>query len=161
MTDDKKEDPQNEEKVDLKAADTSMDNTEAELPDGMDTSKVQFLKNGGAEAHVDIVGAEPREDQFVGLTKDELMQYAKDPFWMRMRIILLVLFWVAWFGMLAAAVTIIIVAPRCPPRPDLKWWQKSSVYQCQARSFMDSGKDGYGDLKGIMDILFCCNFLCK
>ena len=102
--------------------------------------------NGGADAHVNI--GDDGENAFCGLTKEELMKYADDPYWVRVRWILLILFWVAWFGMLAAAIVIIIVAPKCPPRPNEEWWQKSSVCQVYTRSYKDSNGDGIGDLKG-------------
>lgn len=37
--------------------------------------------------------------------------------------------------------------------PDIKWWQQSVVYQIYPRSFMDSNKDGIGDLPGIISRL--------
>ncbi len=86
---------------------------------------------------------------FVALTKEDLQWCANDPFWKRVRLILLILFWMVWVGMLAAAIGIVIVAPKCPPRPDLDWWQSSVIYQVYPRSYKDAkARDGNGDLQG-------------
>lgn len=129
---------------------------ESATPDDLDDSKVKFL-NGGKEAlegpHVVVeVGSEV---SFTGLGKEELMQYANDPFWVRLRIILFALFWIGWVAMLVAAVVIIVMAPRCPERPDMKWYQQEAIYQIFPKSFQDSTQDstdegaGIGDLQGI------------
>uniref|UniRef100_A0A1I8FPC5 SLC3A2_N domain-containing protein n=1 Tax=Macrostomum lignano TaxID=282301 RepID=A0A1I8FPC5_9PLAT len=54
---------------------------------------------------------EERGLQFAGLTKDELEQFAKDPFWHRLRLILFVLFWAVWLAMFAAVIIIIVLSP--------------------------------------------------
>jgi oligo-1,6-glucosidase/alpha-glucosidase len=36
---------------------------------------------------------------------------------------------------------------------NLKWWQKTSIYQIYPRSYKDSNQDGIGDLKGIISKL--------
>ena len=36
---------------------------------------------------------------------------------------------------------------------DIKWWQKTNVYEVYVNSFQDSDGDGYGDLKGITEHL--------
>ncbi|ELU15089.1 hypothetical protein CAPTEDRAFT_160914 [Capitella teleta] len=121
-----------------------------------DTSKVKFVNGDAADAVVDIDGrthVEPRKSQFIGLSKTELMAFEKDPYWVKVRWVLLALFWIIWIGMLVAAITIIVLAPKCPPRKDLKWWQESTIYQVYPRSFKDTNGDGIGDLKGIHDRL--------
>jgi len=111
-------------------------------------STVKFL-NGDKTSQVAIVDKDKMPNaEFVGLTKEELMQYANDPFWRRVRIILMVLFVIAWVVMLAAAVAIIIVAPKCPPRPDLDWWQTAVVYHVHPQSFLASDGQDHGDING-------------
>lgn len=125
-------------------------------PDDLDDSKVKFL-NGGKQALEDphVVIEVGSDVSFTGLGKEELMQYANDPFWVRLRIILFAAFWVGWIAMLVAAIIIIVVAPRCPERPDMKWYQQEAIYQIFPKSFQDSTEDaqaegaGIGDLKGI------------
>jgi len=122
----------------------------------LDMDKVKFINgNGSAEARVDMGSSD--DDGFCGLSKDELMKYANDPYWVKVRWIMLALFWLAWLGMLVAAIIIIVLAPKCPPRPELQWWQQSSIYQCYPRSFQDTNGDGVGDIKGVerhLDYLF-------
>ena len=43
---------------------------------------------------------------FTGMSKDELMKYANDPFWVRLRWIFFILFWAVWAAMLLGAVLI-------------------------------------------------------
>lgn len=116
-----------------------------------DPNKVKFTsvnldgydKNG--EAKVDIYVAQTT----VGMGKEELMKYANEPFWVRLRMFLFVLFWIGWIAMLVGAVVIILLAPRCPPAPKLDWYQKTAMYQADVKTFKDSDGDGIGDLKGI------------
>lgn len=121
-------------------------------------SKAQFV-NGGKEPHVAIECGSGDDVSFTGLGKEELMQYADDPFWKKVRLILLIVFWVGWVAMLVAAIVIIVLAPKCPYRPDQKWYDKDTVYEILPESFQDSNPkaekadtktgDGVGDIKGI------------
>lgn len=122
--------------------------------------EVKFLPNGAEEPPLkpdgDIEKGKPKEvdeDAFVGLSKEELQQFADDPFWVRTRRILFILFWVLWIGMIAAAVIIIVLTPKCPARPDQKWWETSVVYTVDVRTFKDSDGDGVGDLSGLTEKL--------
>ena len=144
-----------EEKVAFNLDDTSkeMDGTipEGACEDDSSASKVKFVNGGtAAEAVVDVEGKTRINNKaaFVGLTKEQLMEFEKDPYWVKVRWVLLILFWAIWVAMLIAAIVIIVVAPKCPPRPDLKWWQSSVVRQVYPRSLLDTNEDGVGDLEG-------------
>merc|ERR1711973_880012 len=77
------------------------------------------------------------KEAFEGLTKEELMKYANDPFWVRLRWILFALFWIIWVAMLVASVVIIIYAPKCPSPEPKQWWQKNAMYKVKVEQFTD------------------------
>jgi solute carrier family 3 protein 2 len=68
---------------------------------------------------------------FVGLTKEELMKYANDPFWVRLRWFLFITFWILWGMMLLGAVMIILAAPKCSPPPPRTWWEKGPLAELE------------------------------
>lgn len=115
----------------------------------LDDSKAKFI-NGGKVEGVEIRSTVSDTAPFTGLGKDELKKYADDPFWVRLRWILFILFWVGWLAMLVSAIIIIVLAPRCPTRADLKWYHTDVSYNVYSKSFFDGDKsqDGYGDLEG-------------
>lgn len=82
-------------------------------------------KNGCVKVKV----PEDTEVKFTGLSKEELLRVAGTTGWVRTRLILLVLFWLGWVGMLAGAVVIIVQAPRCKPIPEMHWWNEGPLYQ--------------------------------
>ena len=90
-----------------------------------------------------------KDEPFPALTKSKLLKYASDPFWVRLRWALFILFWVAWVAMLVASVAIIWMAPKCPAPAPKEWWQKKPIYEVFVKSFKDSDDDGKGDLKGM------------
>ncbi|NXQ08259.1 4F2 protein, partial [Vidua macroura] len=57
------------------------------------------------------------------------------------RVVLLVLFWGGWIGMLGAAAAIVAQAPRCQPLPTKAWWELGALYRAPPKAFG-------GDLKG-------------
>lgn len=90
---------------------------------------VQFLQNANATNGQVVLPINNRQSSGVGMSKQELMKYANDPFWIRLRMTLFVLFWVVWFAMLIGAVLIIAFAPGCPATSSLPWWKKCSLIQ--------------------------------
>ncbi|RWS06965.1 maltase 1-like protein [Dinothrombium tinctorium] len=117
------------------------------LKDGESPSKVQFVNADGKNGEVNIIT--PPSPKKAGLSKEELMKYANDPFWVRLRLALFVLFWIVWISMLVGAIVIIIVAPKCPPSSKLKWYQKTSAYEIDVKSFVNgllSKFDYFSDL---------------
>jgi len=88
------------------------------------------------ETKIDMKGDKPDpQEGFQGLTKEELMKYATDPFWVRLRWALFLLFWAVWLAMLVASVVIIVYAPKCPSPEPKEWWQKSPIYKVNLDTF--------------------------
>jgi len=149
---DEKMPPNEAESAVSNAAATKMDPETEPLNAGATADpKVKFT--GGSET-VDVEkGGVAKANDVVkaALTKAELMKYATDPFWVRMRWILFVLFWIIWTGMLVGSIVIIIMAPKCPSPPPKSWWQKRPFYQVDVESFKDSNGDTKGDLNGILE----------
>ena len=112
------------------------------------TSDETAVKITSNETKIDI-GKEKEDPGFQGLTKDELMKYANDPYWVRMRWFLFILFWIIWLAMLVVSIVIIIYAPKCPSPEPKAWWQKSPLYKVDVATFKDSDNDDIGDLAGI------------
>lgn len=61
------------------------------------------------------------------MTKEELMRFANDPFWVRLRWIFFILFWALWLAMLVGAVYIIIEAPKCAAPTPLVWYKQGPL----------------------------------
>jgi glycosidase len=85
------------------------------------------------------------------LSKKEVMKYSKDPFWTRIRFILLLLFFITLILLVIYSFATIYYRPKCV-KP-LKWWQKTIIYQINVRAFKDSNSDGEGDIRGIIEKL--------
>ncbi|CAL1678880.1 unnamed protein product [Lasius platythorax] len=76
------------------------------------------------------------------------MKFANDPFWVRLRWLLFFFFWLLWAGMLAGAIAIIVMAPKCSAPEPKKFWEESPIIQLDAS--IDSPSD---DLKGLESVL--------
>ncbi|KAF7257434.1 hypothetical protein EG68_04174 [Paragonimus skrjabini miyazakii] len=88
------------------------------------------------------------------LTREDLLRLdIEEPIWRRIRIVMMVLFWILWFGLLAASIIIIILTPKCPPTPKLNFWQSKVGYWVDPFAFRDSGSDFIGDFKGLIEKL--------
>ncbi|KAG8271781.1 hypothetical protein J6590_055404 [Homalodisca vitripennis] len=97
------------------------------------------------DAKIDI---ENLKSAFAGMGKEELMKFASDPFWVRTRWFLFILFWLLWAAMLAGAIAIIILAPKCGPPTPREWWEQSPLYKANVATFTKDSSKLQGDLKG-------------
>lgn len=64
-----------------------------------------------------------------GMGKEELMKFANDPFWIRLRWALFIIFWLIWAALLAGAVAIIVMAPKCSAPEPKKLWEESAIIE--------------------------------
>ncbi|CAB3410938.1 unnamed protein product [Caenorhabditis bovis] len=95
----------------------------------------------------------PKDPNQISLTEQELREYANDPFWKALRIILFVLFWLIWIGLFVFAILLIVFTPACIVREKPNWWQTAVAYHVWVPSFQDSDGDGIGDMRGLIDRL--------
>ncbi|XP_056155996.1 solute carrier family 3 member 2a [Lampris incognitus] len=127
--------------------DTEIDLKDVELNE-MDPEKQPMTGDGpaaGSEKNGSVKLKVPDDEvKFTGLSKEELMRVAGTPGWVRLRWVLLVLFWLGWIGMLAGAIVIIVQAPRCKPLPEMGWWNEGPLYQIS--NLMAFSSDG---IKGV------------
>uniref|UniRef100_A0A915AWE5 alpha-glucosidase n=2 Tax=Parascaris univalens TaxID=6257 RepID=A0A915AWE5_PARUN len=91
--------------------------------------------------------------QLIGLTKEQLEKYRNDPFWKPLRLILFVLFWLAWIAMFVGAILIVVLSPKCATKKAPEWWRSKVSYQVFTPTFRDSDGNGIGDFKGIEEKL--------
>merc|ERR1711936_1289561 len=101
------------------------------------------------ETKVDMGKEKGAEEGFQGLTKEELMKYANDPYWVRLRWFLFILFWLIWVAMLVVSIVIIVYAKKCPSPEPKQWWQKSPLYKVDVGKFSSSDEKVQGDLADI------------
>ncbi|XP_037909733.1 4F2 cell-surface antigen heavy chain isoform X3 [Hermetia illucens] len=95
--------------------------------------EVQFISgNQNGDAKIDIGAV---DKSFTGMTKEELMKYANDPFWVRLRWVFFILFWALWAAMLICAILIIVHAPKCDAPVALKWWKQGPLVKFKESEF--------------------------
>ncbi|XP_046144819.1 neutral and basic amino acid transport protein rBAT-like isoform X2 [Osmia bicornis bicornis] len=108
-----------------------------------DATEVKFISENG-DAKIDI---ETVKQALSGMGKEELMKFANDPFWIRLRWFLFIAFWLLWAAMLGGAVAIVIMAPKCSAPKPKEWWERSPIVQ------LDPVETSSHDLKGVESLL--------
>ncbi|XP_062122986.1 uncharacterized protein LOC133836488 isoform X2 [Drosophila sulfurigaster albostrigata] len=88
--------------------------------------EVKFIKGDhqNGDAKIDIGNLNGTKPEFTGMSKEELLKYANDPFWVRLRWIFFLGFWAIWVAMLVGAILIIIGAPKCAAPQPLPWYKR-------------------------------------
>lgn len=81
-------------------------------------------ENGDAKIDIEMV-----KTVFSGMGKEELMKFANDPFWVRLRWALFIFFWLIWAAMLAGAIAIIVMAPKCSAPEPKELWEESAIVE--------------------------------
>lgn len=84
-------------------------------------------ENGDAKIDIEMVKV-----VLSGMGKEELMKFANDPFWVRLRWALFVIFWLLWAAMLGGAIAIIVMAPKCSAPEPKKIWEESVIVELDA-----------------------------
>lgn len=94
-------------------------------------------ENGDAKIDIEIVKA-----VLSGMGKEELMKFVNDPFWIRLRWALFIFFWLIWAAMLAGAIAIIVMAPKCSAPEPKKLWEESAFVELDASDILDDDSTG-------------------
>lgn len=107
-------------------------------------SRNSFALEDGQEIY-----SEAGVKEFKLLNREDIL-YINDtvPKWRRVRIGLLVGFWVIWLALLLALILIVVLQPKCPRKPTLHFWQSKVGYALDPFSFKDTNRDLIGDLNG-------------
>ncbi|TPP50543.1 hypothetical protein FGIG_00032 [Fasciola gigantica] len=97
---------------------------------------------------------ESKTEEFKLLSREDILIINDTiPKWRRVRIGLLIGFWVVWLALLLALILIVVLQPKCPRRPTLNFWQSKVGYALDPFSFKDTNKDFIGDLNGVKEKL--------
>lgn len=107
---------------------------------------MKFISENG-DVKIDI---EPTKNAFAGMSKEELMKFVNDPFWVRLRWALFIFFWLLWAGMLAGAIAIIVMAPKCSAPEPKKFWEESPIIQLD---ISDSPSNNLNGLESVLNDL--------
>ncbi|XP_046741249.1 neutral and basic amino acid transport protein rBAT isoform X2 [Diprion similis] len=105
-----------------------------------DATEVKFISENG-DAKIDIKSV---KHALTGMGKEELMKFANDPFWIRLRWFMFIAFWLLWAAMLAGAIVIIIGAPKCPG--SRKVWEENPIVRLEPSKIPNG-------LKGLLPVL--------
>lgn len=89
----------------------------------------------------------------IGLSMEEILEYQRDPFYVFLRWLFVILIFLLILSMMIFVVIFIMHQPSCPYRPKLQFYEKEILYQVEVATFKDSNGDGIGDINGIISKL--------
>lgn len=98
-------------------------------------------ENGDAKIDIEVV-----KQALTGMGKEELMKFANDPFWKKLRWFMFIAFWLLWVAMLAGAIAIVVMAPKCTAPQPKKWWEESPIVRLDPSTIPEG-------LKGLVPLL--------
>lgn len=101
--------------------------------------EVKFISEKNGDARIDM--EVETQQTFSGMTKEELMKFANDPFWIRLRWFLFIFFWGLWVAMLVGAIYIILDAPKCAAPIPLTWWQEGPLVTIDEQNYQAQMED--------------------
>ncbi|KRT85530.1 hypothetical protein AMK59_1880, partial [Oryctes borbonicus] len=105
------------------------------------THSVKIIPSPGSpEKKADGFVLDIKPSVVIGMGKEELMKYANDPFWVRLRWFLFICFWLLWAAMLVGAILIIIAAPKCAPPEPKTWWEEGPLTEVNTKITTDELK---------------------
>nr|XP_031833676.1 neutral and basic amino acid transport protein rBAT isoform X1 [Nomia melanderi]XP_031833677.1 neutral and basic amino acid transport protein rBAT isoform X1 [Nomia melanderi]XP_031833678.1 neutral and basic amino acid transport protein rBAT isoform X1 [Nomia melanderi] len=134
--------PNNENEIN-DGAHEKMLNEENKISNTKDATEVKFISENG-DTKIDI---ETVKQALSGMGKEELMKFANDPFWVRLRWFLFITFWLLWAAMLFGAIAIVVMAPKCSAPKPKEWWEKSPIVH------LDPAETSTHNLKGVEALL--------
>ncbi|XP_014217257.1 neutral and basic amino acid transport protein rBAT isoform X2 [Copidosoma floridanum] len=112
-----------------------------------DASEVQFRsENGDTKVNIEAV-----KECLSGMSKQELLKYANDPFWIKLRWFLFITFWLLWVAMLAGAIAIVVMAPKCNSPAPKKWWEESPIVRLNPSDTPARSLDGLETFLNILE----------
>ncbi|KOX71035.1 Maltase 2 [Melipona quadrifasciata] len=126
--------------------------------DSVVQSKVENIAMGKPENETDVDDGVRekmlKEESKISPTKDttevkfvsENVKFANDPFWIRLRWVLFIAFWLLWVAMLAGAIAIVAMAPKCTAPKPKEWWEKSAIVRLDPIETYNHGVKGIEDL---------------
>jgi len=106
---------------------------------------------------------EQTKPRFTGYKRDELLEIANQPKWKRARMFLFIFFWIIWVVLLAAAILLVINAPKCKPLPEQKWYHDTALYKMDPKVLSNNGLEGVTEnvkyLKNLKSSILMTNML--
>jgi len=106
---------------------------------------------------------EQTKTRFTGYKRDELLEIANQPKWKRARMFLFIFFWIIWVVLLAAAILLVINAPKCKPLPEQKWYHDTALYKMDPKVLSNNGLEGVTEnvkyLKNLKSSILMTNML--